>query len=271
MVQIKKESLTSMLKSVKVSYLGNTTQSAKMQYSYNNGVETYCVYLAPADMSGHNVCPNSKWCKAFCLNSSGHNKADILAHGEKFSKINMARIKKTKLFYENRDLFMRIMIAEIKKHQAHAKKNGLDFAIRINGTSDLSPEIFKLNGKNILEMFPEIQFYDYTKVANRIRLMDKYDNYDITLSFNGHNWNDCETFLQNGGKAAVVFEGELPKTFHGYEVIDANGYDMRYLDPKGTIMGLHYHPVANDYKNGKLHISNETKFIVRSNDKNCEW
>ena len=95
------ESITSLRKKMGVSYLGGTTHSAKMRYSYENGTETYCVYLAPADTSGHNVCPNSKFCKDFCLNNAGHNKADILSRGMEKSKINISRIKKTKSFFDD--------------------------------------------------------------------------------------------------------------------------------------------------------------------------
>ena len=255
-------SLTSLRNELGVSYLGATKQSAKMNYSYENGVETYCIYLAPATMSGYNVCPNSKHCKEFCLNNSGHNKADILAHGEKMSKINQSRVKKTKCFFENKDLFMAIVIKEIEKSMAHAKANGLEFAIRLNGTSDISPEDFISDGKNILEIFSNVQFYDYTKVSNRIRnLQNKYPNYDLTLSYNGYNWDICKKYLEEGGKVAMVFGKGLPSTYKGFNVIDANGYDMRYIDPNSTIMGLHYHPTANDYKSGKLVIP-KTRFIV---------
>lgn len=259
--------LKEMLTNIGVAYLGGTKHSAKMLYSYNNGTETYCLYLAPADMSGYNVCPNSKFCKAFCLNNSGHNKADILAHGIN-SKINNARIKKTKLFFENKDLFMRVLILEIVKAKRHADKYNMEFAIRLNGTSDISPEDFVYNGQNILEIFPDVQFYDYTKVASRLSLIHKYKNYDLTYSYNGYNWATCEKFLNNGGKVAVVFEKNLPKTFHGFNVIDANGYDMRFMDPQGTIMGLHYHPTAFDYVNGVFHKPN-TKFVVLENDNAC--
>ena len=257
------KSLAELYKLANVSYIGATTQSAKMNYSYKNGWETYCIYLAPSDMSGHNVCPNDKWCKQFCLNGSGRNKGDILAKGEKESRINISRIKKAKLFFENRPLFMEIVVREIKKSYNHAKKNNMGFAIRINGTSDLNIESFIYKGQNILQIFPNIQFYDYTKCNGYLTIPNRYDNYDVTLSYNGYNWNKCKEYLDNGGKVAVVFNGELPKTFKGYRVIDANGYDMRFLDPKGTIMGLHYHKTANDYNgvnNGKY-----SKFIVDPN------
>ena len=262
------ESITSLRKKFGVSYLGGTTHSAKMRYSYENGTETYCVYLAPADMSGYNVCPNSKFCKAFCLNNAGHNKADILSRGMEKSKINISRIKKTKTFFENKELFMELLIQEIAKAQKHAQSKGMGFSVRLNGTSDLSPEDFVYQGKNILEWFPNVQFYDYTKVHTRFKLIEKYPNYDLTYSYNGYNWNACEHFLRMGGKVAVVFEKELPTTFNGYEITDANGYDMRYLDKCGTIMGLHYHPTANDYVNGK-YVRPNSKFIVNSDDTRC--
>lgn len=262
------ESITSLRKKIGVSYLGGTTHSAKMRYSYENGTETYCVYLAPADMSGFNVCPNSKFCKAFCLNNAGHNKADILSRGMEKSKINLSRIKKTKTFFENKELFMELLIQEIAKAQKHAQSQGMGFSVRLNGTSDLSPEDFVYQGKNILEWFPDIQLYDYTKVHTRFKLIEKYPNYDLTYSYNGYNWNACEHFLRMGGKVAVVFEKELPTTFNGYEITDANGYDMRYLDKGSTIMGLHYHPTANDYVNGK-YVRPNSKFIVNSDDTRC--
>ena len=262
------------LKQVGFNYLGGIKKSAKMMKSYTHNVATYCVYLAPANLAGRtkkgtriNVCPMSQHCKDLCLNSSGHNKADILARGQKNvrqSYINISRIKKTKLFYNDRDLYMDILIHEINRDRKYAEKKGMEFSVRLNGTSDLSPEIMKKDGKNILEIFPDVQFYDYTKVYNRTKLMKFYPNYDITFSYDGYNWDQCEQFLKDGGKVAVVFDSEkMPKTYKGYMVIDANGYDMRYLDPKGCIMGLEFHPIAKD---GKVLYANDVDnpFIIKT-------
>ena len=147
-----------------------------------------------------------------------------------------------------------------------AREMGYDFSIRLNGTSDISPLAFKdkRSGKNILELFPNVQFYDYTKVFNRINLLEKYPNYDLTFSFDGYNWDECEKFLQGGGKVAVVFysdKNKLPQYYKGYKVVDANENDMRYLDEKGTIMGLHYHKTANDYKSGHF-VRPNTPFVI---------
>ena len=247
------------LKECGFNYLGGLKRSAKMTKSFNHNVATYCLYLAPSNMAERtkkgtriNVCPMSTHCKELCLNSSGHNKADILSHGKENSRqsdINKCRIKKTKLFYNDRDLYMDILIHEITRDRKYAQNNGMEFSVRLNGTSDLSPEIMCKDGKNILEIFPDVQFYDYTKVPNRIKLMKLYPNYDITFSFDGYNWDTCEEFLNNGGKVAVVFDSEkMPAYYKGYKVVDANEYDMRYLDPNGCIMGLEFHPIVKDGK-----------------------
>jgi hypothetical protein len=151
---------------------------------------------------------------------------------------------------------MQVIIHEINRYMNRAKRLNMEFSVRINGTSDLSPILFKdpESGKNLLELFPNVQFYDYSKVYNRIGLMKKYPNYDVTFSFDGYNWEECEKFLKNGGKVAVVFYGGLPNEYKGYKVIDGNNYDMRYLDENGCIVGLHYHKTAKDY-----YINEETK------------
>lgn len=264
------------LRDLGISYLGSVAQSAKMRLSFENGTMTYCLYLAPWNMSGYQVCGYGKHCHEFCLNASGQNKCDELARGVEGSLINRSRIKKTRLFYENRARFMEILIHEIESKKARAERMGYGFSVRLNGTSDLSPILFKdpISGKNILELFPNVQFYDYTKNPHRIELMKRYPNYDITFSYDGYNWDDCEKFLQNGGKVAVVFYSDkerLPKKFKGYNVVDANGYDMRYLDPNKSIMGLHYHKTANDYKSGHF-VRPKTPFVIDlDNENNVDW
>lgn len=269
----KKLNYTKTLKELGIAYLGNHSQSMKMRLSKENGTITYCLYLAPANMSGYEVCPCSQFCRKFCLNGSGHNKADILVRGEEESKINKGRIKRTRLFFENKDLFMQLLIHEIGKTRRYAEKHGMGFSVRLNGTSDLSPEDFVYEGKNILEIFPDVQFYDYTKVPARFDLIKKYKNYDLTFSYNDHNVNTCKRFLEQGGKVAVVFANQemLPLSFMGYPVWDANIYDMRYLDPAGHIMGLHYHKTAANYDKDGNYVEPEDGFVVGDNNPLVEW
>ena len=118
-------SLKELRRKIGVNYLGGTTHSAKMRYSYNKGTMTYCIYLAPYNMSGYQVCGKGEHCKDFCLNGAGRNKADIIANGFEHSTINKARIKRTKAFYEDRECFMELLIKEIKSAMESAKRKNI--------------------------------------------------------------------------------------------------------------------------------------------------
>lgn len=267
---MEKFNYTRALREVGISYLGMRNSSAKLRLSGKNGTITYGIYLAPADMSGYNVCPVSKYCRQFCLNGSGNNKVELLA-GK--NRIQSSRIKKTRLFFENRELFMQILIHEINKEREYAWKHKMDFSVRLNCTSDISPEDFQIYGMNILEIFQDVQFYDYTKVPSRISLLKKYWNYDLTFSYNGHNAKSAQKFLERGGKVAVVFENqkELPKYFMGFPVCDGNLYDMRYRDPRSHIVGLHYHRTAANYDKEGNYIHPNSDFVVADENPLAVW
>lgn len=266
---------TPTLRRLGISYLGKHSQSMKMTLSTKNGVCTYCLYLAPYTMSGHNVCPGGQHCHKFCLNGSGHNKSDIMFRGEELSTINQSRVKKTRLFYEDRATFMRLMIHEIIKTRKWAASNNLGFAVRINGTSDLSPELFidPDTGMNILDLFYDVQFYDYTKVESRYKLVEKYSNYHLTFSYDGHNMDACKRMLERGINVAVVFENTtmLPMKFMGVPVIDGNLFDMRYFDPQHSIVGLHYHKTAANYDKQGNYIRPNEDFVIRDDHPLVEW
>jgi hypothetical protein len=147
------------------------------------------------------------------------------------------------------------LIDEIRSAQRKAIAAGKNFSVRLNGTSDLSPEQFHLDGKNILELFPDVQFYDYTKVFKRIQLAKKYSNYDLTFSFSGNNIAESLLALEQEIRVAVVFE-EVPAQYWGVQVVDGDAYDMRYQDPGKVVIGLKYKKVRN-----KIDLS-KSKFIV---------
>ena len=257
------------IKEVGVSYLGAVAQSAKLRHSLYHKVSTYGIYLASADLSGFNVCPNSEYCKDNCLNGSGHNRVNRLS---KKDTIDRSRTIKTRLLFANKEVFMRIMIHEIEKERKKAENNGTFFSIRLNCTSDINPIAFTLNGKNILDIFPDIQFYDYTKVLNRIALAKKYSNYDITWSIDGSEKNReiGLELLKNGGRVAVVYgENDMPKTWYGYECCNGDETDYRPSDI-APVCALKFKKTANNYVNGKFTLPN-IAFIVTRENKNVIW
>jgi len=262
MSKLKFTTISAAKKSTGLSYLGSIASSSKIAKGLKYNEMTYILYLAPAEQSGYNTCPMStEECRTACLTESGHNRIDV-----KKNNINKARIKKTKLFFEQREFFMGWLVNEIYSAWQKAINAGFRFSVRINGTSDIDLTTFKYNGMNILELFDTVQFYDYTKVAKRFKMLDKYPNYDLTYSFSGHNMLQCLELLNNNkGRVAMVFEGkQLPTSFMGYKVIDGDEYDMRYLDEQGVIVGLKFKLVRNkiDTKANKFIIPMDSVFSV---------
>ena len=206
-----------------------TTQNYKTTKGEKLGYLTGILYLAPAKISGYEVCPKrSEGCTKACLYTAGMGA---------FSNVQIARINKTKLFFEDRDTFMDQLRKDIKSLIKKAKKLNMIPAVRLNGTSDIEWTRFTL-----MNEFPEIQFYDYTKVLNRLT-KELPKNYHITFSKNEANDADCTSALKLGVNVAVVFNtkrGEaLPESWNGFPVADGDDTDLRFLDPKGGyVIGL---------------------------------
>lgn len=239
-----------------LSYLGNTNVSAKVKKNVKVNQLTYSLYLAPASSSGYNTCPMAtKECIAGCLNTSGRVKMD-----SKNTILN-ARENKTKLFFEHREFFMNWLVAEIKAANKKAIKSNMEFSVRLNCTSDINWAMYKIDGKNIFDLFPNVQFYDYTKVAKKFN--DMPSNYHLTYSFTGYNWNTSKELLSKGYNVAVVFNlkknENLPTNFNGFEVLDGDITDYRPNDKKGAIVGLRWKEIANKATN---ELIKNSKFVV---------
>jgi hypothetical protein len=157
--------------------------------------------------------------------------------GENTNIIQQARIRKTQLFFSDRDTFMEQLEQDINLGIKQARRLGLTPVFRLNGTSDLSWEKYKLKGsdKNVFEMFDNIQFYDYTKVLGR--KVKHIPNYHLTFSAADGNERDVAGAIEQGMNIAMVFD-KLPAEYMGLPVINADDTDLRFLDPKGCIAGL---------------------------------
>jgi hypothetical protein len=250
-----------------VSYLGGVGISTKIIKSQKvNGTLIYCIYLAPATTSGYNTCQSSTpECSLGCLNTSGRAKMEYVTG---VTMIQDARVKKTKLFFEDTAYFMQWLIAELKMHQNRANNKNMGFAVRLNGTSDIDWQHVYVDGKNIFQLFPEISFYDYTKIATKFYNIPQ--NYDLTYSYTGKNGAIAKRLLKQGFNVAVIFDVKkghaLPKTFGGFEVIDGDLTDLRISDKKGIIVGLRFKEIAN--KDASNEIKNSI-FVVSPNDVRC--
>jgi hypothetical protein len=210
-----------------------TTANAKIRKGEKLGYQTFGIHLAPASLSGFNVCKDaSVGCAASCLNTAGMGA---------FSNVQLARIEKTKLFFKDKPLFMAQLIKEVSSAIKSARNKNLVSTFRLNLTSDLPWEKIKLNGRNIFDMFPQCQFYDYTKSAERMTSFlngEMPKNYHLTFSRSETNGAIAESILKSGGNVAMVFRKHLPNQFLGRSVVNGDETDLRFLDPQGVIVGL---------------------------------
>lgn len=205
--------------------------------------------LAPHNLAGgRTVCPNaSAGCKAACLYTAGQGV---------YNRVKQARIRRTQLFFNDKDTFMSNLFADIEYYERRASKKKLKLAVRLNTISDIAWEKQLFRGQNLMAHFPNVVFYDYTKSFVRACLSiegeDFPSNYSLTFSRSETNEIKARIILSSGGNVAVVFKGtggkvghgghnktaKLPLTYMGFPVINGDKNDARFNDPKGVVVGL---------------------------------
>ena len=198
------------------------------KYGYLTGI----VYLTPADKSGlGNLCAWAGKCKSPCLDTAGRGA---------MSNVQKGRLRKTSLFFKEQKSFMINLALDIKELDNKAKKIGMIPVCRPNGTSDAAFHRITVgnSGKTLMELFPSVQFYDYTKSIKKS--LDNAsglhtENYHVTFSRDSKdNEEDCLKALQNKANVAVVFRTDkFPNTWNGFPTVDGDDSDLRFLDPKG--------------------------------------
>ena len=206
------------------------------------GFRTFGLHLSPATKSGFNVCQwASAGCRAACLDTAGRGC---------MSNVQNSRIAKTQRFFKDNFGFMSDLRIEIGKAIKSAARKSLTPCFRLNLTSDIPWENIRkgrtekppICSLNVMEEFPEVNFYDYTKGFTRMMawLNGKLPkNYHLTFSRSEETSDDrIKKILSLGGNVAVVFRGSLPKTYLGFPVVDGDENDLRFKDKKGVIVGL---------------------------------
>ena len=88
----------------------------------------------------------------------------------------------------------------------------------------------------MFNQFPQVQFYDYTKIPTR--KVSHIKNYHLTWSYSEANDKYAKLFDSVPYNKAVVFNGGLPRIFKGMKVIDGDKTDMRFLDKTNRVVGL---------------------------------
>jgi len=217
----------------------------KVLKGMSQGYMTYILHLAPANLSGYETCAKrTAGCTAACLNTAG--RGGMFKKGETTNVIQKARIRKTKMFFENRVDFMAMLVKDIELAIKQAAKIDMIPVFRLNGTSDIAFEKYEVvrDGvmyRNIFTAFPDVQFYDYTKILGRKTVA--YENYQLTFSAADGNDADVAKAIAQGYNIATVFGIKktlpMPETYMGIPVFNGDESDLRFLDPKGVIVGLY--------------------------------
>jgi hypothetical protein len=215
-----------------------TSGNAKIVKGEKLGYITKGLHFSPADKSGYEVCRwRTKGCTMACLDTAGRGQMNM---------IQESRIAKTKLFFEQQFDFLAKLQKEIGNTIKLAEKKEMTAVFRPNLTSDIAWEsVFfdEERPQTIFDKFPETQFYDYTKSFQRMaqfinRNPEFPSNYHLTFSRSENNQSLVQMVLEMGGNVAVVFRDQLPKTWKGYEVINGDENDLRFLDKQPCIVGL---------------------------------
>jgi hypothetical protein len=225
-----------------------STRNAKTMKSTKHRYATAILHLASYKSSGYNVCPMAEIAQCWkpCLTTAGRGgmcQQTFNPHGIELpdNVVQRARVRKTRLFVEDQPAFLTMLANDIEAFVASAKRARMKPAIRLNGTSDIVWESLPVDGaKSILALFPQVQFYDYTKLVTRRSL----PNYHLTASYSGASPVYARSVLTKAPHLnwAVVFgtrrNEPLPKRFEGRRVIDGDASDLRFLDPEGVVVGL---------------------------------
>lgn len=204
-------------------------QDAKTIKNLDFGYLTGILYLTPHKASSLiNLCPKaSKGCSDACLFKAGMGK---------FRNVIEGRQRKTELFVNNKQEFFKQLYEDIELLESVGEKLNKKVSVRLNGTSD-----YPWEKHNIFGDFKNIEFYDYTKIVNRMNPESKVqniENYHLTFSRSETNQKEVEKVLNWGGNVAAVFRDKLPLTYLSKRVIDGDESDCRNLDGKNVVVGL---------------------------------
>lgn len=241
-------------------FLGTNPKTEKSE------IPTRILHLAPAKLSGKNLCPGAGNCEKICLHFSGNPAY--------FNAKQASRMRKAKLYNEAPMHFLNLLTLSIA-YEFH-RNDCQPMAVRLNGTSDLkyedlemclSDEVAAFIGErfglniaggfynNIFEVFRnyDIRFYDYTKIR-RNWAKCKALGYHLTFSFDGHNNTRniklCRDAFKHGLNIAAAFNirkgHKLPDVAAieslgiSAPVYDGDLSDYRPNDPTGHVIGLRF-------------------------------
>jgi len=211
-------------------------------------VSTAILYLAPYTMSGQNLCPMAHLanCHEPCLNTAGRGA---------MSNVQMSRLRKSLYWEQFPELFLAQLESEVLAHAKRCASRNLIPAVRLNGTSDIKWELHLTKFMINAHVFYGVEWYDYTKLANRI--VPKC--YDLTFSYSGEplfrpfvrkaidngmriavvfrnqdSYKDCESFVDT-----LALYRQRDKVLGGMPIIRGDDHDARFIEDDNCVVALY--------------------------------
>lgn len=204
-----------------------------------------------------NTCPNRAICQDLCLGSTSGQNQLYGGDGPFRAGPRLAQYLKTEALVVSPEDFSVLLYSEVESLQRQAKRDGYKPSVRLNVTTDFHPDTFAA----LIRAFPDVMFYDYTKLDSRPIAPNHHLTYSSTgasqvvngkVVFNQHsNWDRMVRNLLQGRNVAMAFTSrqDIPEfvvdeaTGRTFKVWDGDLYDARFIDPKqsdgiGMIIGL---------------------------------
>ena len=249
--------------------LADATNNTKLRKSQTQDYRIVSLSLSPADEAGtgKSNCPSATaGCISCCVGSPRTGMAAV------FGNIMAARASKTRFLQEDRAAFLEQLSAEIDREQRKAAADGPTLVCRLNTSSDIPWE--HLHYGNIPKHFPEVVFYDYTKLHKRIGRTPT--NYHLVGSWSEkpeHQESCVELLLaghnvavsfatSNGGTGWKAYDQALPQWCelrgHRFNVLDGDISDLRFTDRgpsrsgRGNVIGLRLKAGNNVTRNAAI-------------------
>ena len=214
-----------------MSLLNTTASNTKIKKTQNkpNNYFGKPVRMASLSLLPDNIiCAGSKsaGCMELCLKESGRAQYN--------PQINIARQKKTDFWHSDQDGFLAQLTRELSNFQKNVcEKKNVQGVVRLNTISDIPWE-----EHDIPQQFPDLFFYDYTKLAKR--LGNTPDNYRLMFSYSDRRQyrNQVAAALPTGVPIAVVFKNSMPCEYLGRRVIDGDLSDLDNVMAGPVVIGL---------------------------------
>ena len=235
-------------------------------------VLTNGLMFAPTNWSEYNTCSNASFgCGINCLVESGHGERHMQSNG--VHVVHIARMIRTILFFEYRELFFEKLEREIINFDKKAKRQGYKTGLRLNTMSDIKWEKITIrDNKTIFALYPSIYWYDYTKDINRD--ISTIPNYHLTFSLNEKNGLLVGLAFKKDMNVTVVIRNKKngkewlpkPKTYtldlgNGFtitkEAVDGDEHDFRPIDGNNKFVLLN--------PKGKDTVKDQTGFVKELN------